>query len=78
MAEQLTTKTEAFEVLTIDQMARPDPTGGIKDTYRVRFLTKGGITLTRELEVEQMKEPEFSQFLKSEAQKYDKLKATRG
>lgn len=69
------TKTEAFEVITIDQLSRPDPKGGVKDTYRVSFLTKGGTRLTRELEEEQMEESKFIKYLTSEAQKFDKLKA---
>ena len=75
MPEIPTTKTEAFEVITIDQFTRPDPKGGIKEAYRVAFLTKGGIRLVRELEAEQMEEKKFVEILTKEAQKFDKLKA---
>lgn len=78
MPGELPTKTEAFEVLAIDQMARPDPRGTIKDTYRVSILTKGGIRLTRELEAEEMEEKKFVEILTKEAHKYDKLKSLRG
>lgn len=74
MPEVTTTKTEAFEVLTIDQFARPDPKGGIKETYRVSFITKGGIRLIRELEAEEMEEKKFVEILTKEAQKFDRLK----
>lgn len=78
MPEQLTTKAETFEVVSIDQMTRPDPRGGVKDTYLIRFITKGGITLTRELGAEEMTDKKFTEALTQEAQKFDKLKSLRG
>jgi len=67
-----------YEVLKIDEIARPGEVGGIEKYYRHQLKTKGGVVLTLEIPEKDFTPEKAAPILLAAAQNADKIKALRG
>lgn len=64
-----------FKVLSIDELSRVSPAGGIEKYYRHRIQTKGGVVLTVDISLEDFTAEKAAPILEAKAVEADKILA---
>ena len=65
--------TQEYKVLSIDELTRPDDIRGIKQVYRYRVKSKGGVIFTVELDDPDPTAEKVAPVLAAKAAEFDKI-----
>lgn len=66
---------EAYKVIRIDELVRPSDTGGIERYYRHTIKTRGGVTLTVDIDPGDFTPDKVAPILNKKAIEADKILA---
>jgi len=67
--------SQAYKVLSIDELSRVGEAGGVERYYRHKIKTRGGTVLTVDIGEEAMDEANVVAILEARATLFDKIKA---